>query len=448
MSGLLWTLEAMADAMGARSQGSMPEGGTGITINTRTLENGDAYFAIKGDVHDGHKFVANAHAAGAALSVVAEGQVEPLEGETGPLLIVEDVLAALERLGIASRTRSKARIIAVTGSVGKTTTKEALRTALAACGSVHASAASYNNHWGVPLTLARMPQEAEYGVFEIGMNHPGEITPLVKMVRPHVAIINNVAAVHLGAFKDVDEIAQAKAEIFDGLETDGTAILNADDERFGLLAESAKSKGVSNIVTFGEAESSDVHIDQLVLHGSCSCLTANVLGTPMVVKVGAPGRHIVQNVLAVLAAVQLVGADLAQAGLALADMAPVKGRGQRHKLQLGDTSILLIDESYNANPTSVRAALALLAAANVKAQGRHVAVLGDMLELGPTSSELHAGLANAIVENGVTRVFLAGSEMISLRDALSGKAECTHADTIDELIPLHFCEWLWLLRVY
>ena len=436
MNGLLWTLEAMVDAMGGRLQGEAPEGVTGISIDTRTLENGDAYFAIKGDVHDGHKFVANAYAAGAALSVVAESQIDSLEGETGPSLIVDDVLAALERLGIASRARSKAKIIAVTGSVGKTTTKEALRTALSACGSVHASAASYNNHWGVPLTLARMSENIEYGVFEIGMNHPGEITPLVKMVRPQVAIINNVAAVHLGAFKDVDEIAHAKAEIFDGLEQDGTAVLNADDERFGLLDESAKSKGISNIVTFGEAKGSDVHIDQLVLHGSCSCLTANVLGTPMVVKVGAPGRHIVQNVLAVLAAVQLVGADLARAGLALADMTPVKGRGQRHKLQLGDTSLLLIDESYNANPTSVRAALALLAAASVKAQGRHVAVLGDMLELGPTSSELHAGLADAIVKEGINRVFLAGPEMISLRDALSSKVECTHADTIDELIPL------------
>lgn len=436
MSALLWTLDAMVEVMGGRLEGTRPDGVTGISIDTRTLENGDAYFAIKGDVHDGHKFVSNAHAAGAALSVVAEDKLDLIAGEAGPMLIVDDVLTALERLGVASRGRSNAKIVAVTGSVGKTTTKEALRTALSACGLVHASAASYNNHWGVPLTLARMPEDTDYGVFEIGMNHPNEITPLVKMVRPQVAIINNVAAVHLGAFNNVDEIAHAKAEIFDGLEPNGTAVLNLDDERFELLAGLARSKGIQNIVTFGEADGADVHINKLVLHGSCSCLTANVLDTPMVVKVGAPGRHIVQNVLAVLATVQLFGADIARAGLALADMTPVKGRGQRHKLRLGDQSLLLIDESYNANPTSVRAALNLLAASKIKSQGRHIAVLGDMLELGPTSPELHAGLAETISSNGIGRVFLAGSEMEALNDALSGKVECTHAESIDDLIPL------------
>jgi len=235
----------MADAMGATLEGAIGNQVDGVSIDTRTLEAGDAYFAVKGDVHDGHKFVAHAHAAGAAVCVVAHNMRETLSGELGTLLIVDDVLVALEKLGQAARQRTSAKIVAVTGSVGKTTTKEALRTALGASGRVHASAASYNNHWGVPLTLARMHENTQYGVFEIGMNHPGEITPLVKMVSPDVVVINNVAAVHLGAFKDVDEIAHAKAEIFDGLKAGGTAVLNRDDERFELLSDIAASKNVS-----------------------------------------------------------------------------------------------------------------------------------------------------------------------------------------------------------
>ena len=431
----LWTVENMCAAMDARAVGSMPEGISGLSIDSRSLSDGEAYFAIKGDVHDGHKFVTNAYAAGAGLSVVSETWLENLEGETGPLLVVDDVLVGLEKLAKASRSRTEARIVAVTGSVGKTTTKEALRTALEPSGKVHAAVASFNNHWGVPLTLARMPQDTNFGVIEIGMNHPGEITPLVKMARPHVAIIMNVAAVHLGAFNNVDEIAHAKAEIFEGLEPDGTAVLNADDERLALLEEIAAKCGVKKIIRFGEAASADSRLDKLVLHGSCSCLTADILGDPMVVKIGAPGRHIAQNVLAVLAACKLVGADVARAGLALADMQAVKGRGQRHKIGDGEGSILLIDESYNANPTSMKAALALLSAAKPKGNGRHVAVLGDMLELGPTSSELHAGLADTILDEKIERVFLAGPEMKALDAALSNKVECTHALTIDDLIP-------------
>ncbi len=436
MSAVLWTVETMAKVMNGRLVGNHRAGVSGLSIDTRSLIEGEAYFAIKGDIHDGHKFVANAHSAGAALSVVSEDWLNRLDGETGPLLIVDDVLEALVRLAVASRARSKARIVAITGSVGKTTTKEALRTALAACGKVHAAVASFNNHWGVPLTLARMPEGTDFGVIEIGMNHPDEITPLVKMARPHVAVINNVAAVHLGAFKDVDAIAHAKAEIFDGLEPNGTAVLNADDERLPLLTELARQKGIKNIVRFGESAEAEARIENLVMHGSCSCLTAKILGDDMVVKVGAPGRHIVQNVVAVLACCKLVGADLARAALALADMKPVKGRGQRHKIRVGSASITLIDESYNANPTSVRAALALLAASVPKTRGRHVAVLGDMLELGPTSSQLHLGLADAIVENNIERIFLVGPEMKALESALSGKAEVTHVSSVDDLIPL------------
>jgi UDP-N-acetylmuramoyl-tripeptide--D-alanyl-D-alanine ligase len=434
MSHSLWTIADLEKAMNARLVGEVANDVTGLSIDTRTIQTDEAYFAIKGDVHDGHKFVANAYTAGAGVSVVAEDWLDRLEGETGPLLVVDDVLAALENLGCAARARTKAKIVAVTGSVGKTTTKEALRTALSASGKVHAAVASFNNHWGVPLTLARMPKDTDFGVIEIGMNHPGEITPLVKMAQPHVAIINNVAAVHLGAFKNVDEIAHAKCEIFNGLIEGGTAVLNADDERIALQRKLAEKVGVSNIVTFGEAVGADVHMDKLVLHGTCSCLTANVMGDEMVVKVGAPGRHIAQNALAVLASCKLLGADLAKSGLALADLEAVKGRGQRHRLVHRDGRIILIDESYNANPTSMRAALALLAAANVKGRGRRIAVMGDMLELGPTSEELHAGIADAVIEHGIDKVYLAGSEMQSLNEALKGKVDTTHAEKIDELI--------------
>jgi len=435
MSEWLWALEDLIAAMAAEPRGALPLGINGVSIDTRSLEIGDAYFAIKGDVHDGHKFVAAAFKSGAALSVVSHEKLNQLEGDTGPLLVVNDVLKAMEALGRASRVRSNAQIIAITGSVGKTTTKEALRLALSACGKVHASAASYNNHWGVPLTLARMPVDVEYGIFEIGMNHPGEISTLVRMVKPHVAAIMNVAAVHLGAFRDVDEIALAKAEIFEALTKNGTAVLNADDDRLPILLERAKQNGVKNIVLFGEAKGADVHIDKLVLHGSCSCLTANVIGTPMVVKVGAPGRHIVQNIAGVLAIVKLVDADLARAGLALANMEAVKGRGQQVLLDHPDGQLKLIDESYNANPTSMTAALNLLGASQPKGAGRRVAVLGDMMELGETSGQLHASLAHAVLNNKIDRVYLAGNEMKSLADALKGEVECVHADGIEALAP-------------
>ncbi|MEE9375503.1 MAG: UDP-N-acetylmuramoylalanyl-D-glutamyl-2,6-diaminopimelate--D-alanyl-D-alanine ligase [Rhizobiaceae bacterium] len=436
MSNLLWSLEAMVVAMDAKPVGKMPKGISGLSIDTRSLENGDAYFAIKGDVHDGHKFVANAYQAGAGLSVVSQSWLNRLEGEVGPLLVVEDVLIAMEKLGVAARTRTNAKVIAVTGSVGKTSTKEALRIALLPSGKVHAAVASFNNHWGVPLTLGRMAQDTEFAIIEIGMNHPGEITPLVKMARPHVAMIMNVAAVHLGAFKDIDEIALAKAEIFDGLEENGTIVLNADDQRLGILENRALELGIKNIVRFGEADHSQAQLEKLVLHGHCSCLTAKIMGDGVAVKIGAPGRHIAQNILGVLAVVRLVDGDLAKAGLALANMQAVKGRGQQHRLSYPGERIILIDESYNANPTSMAAALALLAAARTKSRGRHIAILGDMLELGETSDKLHADLADEIVENNIERVFLAGPRMLALKKELTGRVECTHVNIVEELIPL------------
>ncbi len=431
----LWTIDAMANAMSAEIHGSPQSDVTGISIDTRTLEPGNAYFAIKGDVHDGHAFVANAAKEGAAVSVVSRDKLDELEGDTGALLVVDDVLKALENLGRASRARCDGKIIAVTGSVGKTTTKEAMRKAFGACGRTHAAVASFNNHWGVPLTLARMPQDTEFGIFEIGMNHPDEITPLVKMVQPHVAIITNVAAVHLGAFDSVDGIAKAKAEIFAGLDDSGTAVLNADDERFSLLTDFADGYGVKSIVSFGEAESGDCRLLDLVERADCSTLKADVMGEAMMVRIGAPGRHIAQNCLAVLAAVKLADADLAKAGLALGDMEAVKGRGQRHVLQVSGGTATLIDESYNANPTSMRAALALLGKAETGLRGRRIAVMGDMLELGPTSRELHAGLLEPVLDHEIDHIFIAGEEMTALEAAAAGKVSAVHGNTIDDIIP-------------
>ncbi len=425
MDSPLWTIDEIRTATNGEVRGDARDV-MGISIDSRTLAPDEAYFAILGDMHDGHKFVGAAHDAGASLCVVARGQ---LEDWTGPLLIVDDVLAALENLGRAARTRATCPVIAVTGSVGKTTTKEAMRTAFAACGPVHASAASFNNHWGVPLTLARMPRDTDYGVFEIGMNHPGEITPLVGMVRPDIAIITNVAPVHLGAFDSVDEIARAKAEIFSGVVPGGTAVLNADDPRIAMLSDWARDAGVENIVTFGEAPGADVRLERIAEKADCSCIDVDVSGTPMTLRVGTPGRHIVQNVLAVLAAVKLSGADLAKAGLALADLGAVKGRGQRHVLPWHGGNVLLIDESYNANPASIAAALTML---NAGAGGRRIAALGDMLELGSESRTLHAGLADAVRAN-CDALYLSGDAMRALGDEVSGTLPVTYGADADDL---------------
>ncbi|MEL6966279.1 MAG: UDP-N-acetylmuramoylalanyl-D-glutamyl-2,6-diaminopimelate--D-alanyl-D-alanine ligase [Pseudomonadota bacterium] len=447
-AAMLWTLAEMVNATGGTltHAPSGTIGVNGISIDTRTLSHGEAYFAIKGDVHDGHAFVANAHRAGAAVSVIAADKRADLGDDTGPLLVVPDVLVALEALGRAARTRCGGKIIAITGSVGKTSTKEALRVALSACGAVHASVASFNNHWGVPLTLARMPRDTEFGIFEIGMNHPNEITPLVQMVRPHVAMINNVAPVHLGAFDSVDGIAHAKAEIFDGLNLDGSseghgdgaqggvALLNADDPRFDMLSQIARGKGVERIVSFGEAATADVRGEKIVEHADCSCLTVRVFDDRVMAKVGSPGRHIAKNALAVLAIVSLVGADLAKAALALAHLAPVKGRGERHVLSVEGGDATLIDESYNANPASMRAMFSMLAGVQPEGRGRRMVALGDMLELGPTSKDLHAQLAEPLLAAGFEVVFLAGPDMAALRDALDGRVVVHHADDVDGLI--------------
>ena len=412
----LWSGLGLVSALLARVNGRTPVGVSGISIDTRTLAPGDLFFAITGDASNGHDFVAAAFEKGAAAAVVDEAHAEVLR-DAGALYIVDDVLAALERLGRASRARSPAKIIAVTGSVGKTGTKEALLTALSTIGATHASAASYNNHWGVPLTLARLPRDAKFGIFEIGMNHAGEITPLVAMVRPHVAVITTIAPVHLEHFSSVDAIAEAKAEIFSGIEPGGAAILNRDIPQFAMLFSRARESHAERVLSFGETEGADARLVSLEASESGSSVRAQILGEEISYSLGAPGKHIAMNSLAVLLAALAAGADVRKAASALGAFTAPVGRGQRIALHVGQGRAVLIDESYNANPVSMRAALALLGDTAPNSGGRRICVLGDMLELGPQSEELHRNLLEAVEASGADKLFAAGPMMRGLYDA-------------------------------
>ena len=428
----LWTTQELRAATGGALHGEVRSAMNGVSIDSRSVSDGDIFVAIKGDAMDGHDFVVKALQSGAGVAMVSRVTNEMFEAGA-VLQVAEDPLRGLENMGRAAREWSHGQIIAITGSVGKTSTKEMLRTALSASGLTHASAASFNNHWGVPLTLSRMPRNAAYGVFEIGMNHSGEITPLVKMVRPHIAIVTIVAASHLGNFNSLDEIAQAKAEIFSGIEKGGTAIINRDSEYFDMLAAEAKRCSAKNIIGFGKHAQADVRLERVALHPACCCITADVMGEKVTYKLGMPGEHMALNSLAVLAAVKASGADLARAMLALADAAPAKGRGVQEKLSAADGELLLIDESYNANPASMGAALALLAQAKLGKNGRRIAVLGDMLELGQFGPQLHADLAKPIDLYGVDVIYAAGPLMRNLWDAVPTAKRGAYAATSLEL---------------
>ncbi len=432
----LWTVEDMIAAMDGRPLGRPPEGISGISIDSRSLRPGDAFFAIKGDRFDGHDFATAATAAGASLLVVAEGKLPALGRLATPMIVVDDVLKAMEKLAAAARARSRAKVIGVTGSVGKTTTKEALRLALSGSGRVHAADRSFNNHWGVPLTLARMPVDTDFAVIEIGMNHAGEIRPLTKLARPHLAIVTLIAPAHLGHFRSLDEIARAKAEIFEGVVEDGFALINRDDQRWRVLDRLAKEAGVSQVVGFGEHSRAQIKLIKCTLAGDHSDIAVKISGKEIRARVGAPGRHMVQNALAVLGAVHLLGADMNAAVEALGGLRAVSGRGARHVLKHPDGAFTLIDESYNANPASMRVALDLLAHSPVEGVGRRVAVLGDMRELGSHSAELHAGLAEAIAKADVGKLFIAGEEIRVLIDELPKNLPVEYRPTADELAPL------------
>jgi UDP-N-acetylmuramoyl-tripeptide--D-alanyl-D-alanine ligase len=423
----LWTSDEIAEAVGGSVHGDFEA--DGVAFDSREIGTGDLFVALKGAETDGHLFVDRAFAAGAAGALVSESVARPH-------VRVADTAAALDALGSASRSRSPARIVGVTGSVGKTGTKEALYAALdrAAPGRAHRSVKSYNNHTGVPLSLARMDRDARFGVFEMGMNHKGELAALTRLVRPHVAIVTAIAPAHREFFATEEEIAEAKAEIFQGLEPGGTAIVPYDSPHRDRLAAAAKDHE-ARVLSFGVGEGADVHASYVVRgpRGG-SMVTATLPGAQLSYTISQPGAHWVANSLAVLAAVQAVGGDLALAGLALAELGGLKGRGERHRIPVDGGEALLIDESYNANPASMAATLQVLG--EEKVAGRRIAVLGTMRELGPESGGFHAALAAPLEAAHVDYAILVGDEMEALAKALGGAVEMAHVADAAAALPL------------
>ncbi|GGF15319.1 UDP-N-acetylmuramoyl-tripeptide--D-alanyl-D-alanine ligase [Youhaiella tibetensis] len=426
----LFTVGEILAATEGRAEGLTADGVSSISIDSREIGPDALFVAIKGDRFDGHDFVGTALANGARAALVSADKAGALEGA---LVVVPDALEGLRNLARAARARSNARIVAVTGSAGKTTTKEAIRTVLGAAAPTHFSIKSFNNHWGVPLMLARMPREAQFGVFELGMNHAGEISPLTRLVRPHVAVVTTVAAAHLEFFDSIEGIARAKAEIFEGLEPGGVAVINADHDHAGLLVEMARASGAGKVVTYGfaegadwrieRAEAADGHMHAVVRHG----------GATIPLSIKAQGRHMVANAVAALVVAEEFGVNRDAAVSALAQFGAPEGRGETSRLGPPAKPLLLIDESYNANSASMAAAMDVFAGQSAAPGGRKVLVLGDMLELGEKGPALHAALKDAVLASGADAVYLVGSSMAALADALGPQAVTDHKFTTDEI---------------
>jgi len=397
----------------------------GLSIDTRTLKPGDLFVALKGENRDGHDFVKAAFEAKAGAALVSRDV--PGLPATAALLTVAHTQRGLEDLAVAARARSSAKIVAVTGSAGKTTTKELLRVALGALGTTHCSAASYNNHWGLPLSLAGLPRDAVYGVFEVGMNHFGELRNLVSFVKPHVALVTTIAPAHLEFFGNQESIVDAKSEIFEGIVPGGAALIPSDSPYAERLKARAHQAHVSRILKFGEKVGSDARLTSYEETASGSHVKADILGMLVDFRIGAPGKHIAQNALGALLAVAMAEGDVLNAAAALKDFTALKGRGAR--FSAGDVAV--IDESYNANPASMTAALAMLAGAT----GRRIAVLGDMLEMGAGGIAHHAALAKPIEAANADLVFLNGPQMKALWDMLPTSRRGAWAQTSTELAP-------------
>ncbi len=427
---ILWTSTEIAAATGGTA--SAPFDCTGVSIDTRTLKPGDLYIALKGERLDGHDYVEAAFTAGAAGALVRDGFAA-----SGSVVAVADVMKALEALGMASRARSTAKIVAVTGSAGKTGTKEMLAAIFAAFGKTHASKKSFNNHWGVPLTLANMPKDAAFGVFELGMNHAGELTVLSKQVRPHAVIITTVEPVHIEHFGSVEDVADAKAEIFEGVEKGGIAVLPADNAHFLRLSAKAEKHGLK-ILPFGEDECAAAHMDDCSLHADGSFVNARVMGEKIRYRINISGRHIAMNALGALTLVKALGCDLTKAVEALRNASPVEGRGNRLSvtIEAGKPPVTVIDESYNANPASMLAAFKVFEMVVPPAGGRRIAVLGDMLELGREGPMLHAGLANPLLKAKADLVFCCGAQMDALYQLLPPDWRGAHTKDSQMLAPL------------
>lgn len=414
----LWDSKTVDEVLGDVSSESWTC--SGVSIDTRTIEKGDLFVALKGHNGDGHSFLQEAINKGASALLISE-KIE----STIPILQVNDTLKALETLGIAARDRSRAHRIAVTGSVGKTSTKDALKTIFKDQGPTHGSVASYNNQWGVPLTLARMPQETQYAIFEVGMNHPGEIRPLSHMIQPHIAIITSVVEAHAEFFESTEEIARAKSEIFEGVLKEGSVILNQDNPYFGLLSLCAQQYDL-NIYGFGKSERADFRLLSWECTADKSEIVAEICGKEFLYRLPLPGLHWVYNSLAILGAAHLAGANMDKVLISLGHIEAPEGRGKRY-----EGPFTVIDESYNANPTSMRAALAVLG----QNEGRKIAVIGDMREMGAKARAYHEDLLEPLLENKIDLVFCCGPFMAHLYERLPKAMQGGYAPTSLELIP-------------
>ncbi|WP_033068534.1 UDP-N-acetylmuramoyl-tripeptide--D-alanyl-D-alanine ligase [Thalassospira australica] len=428
---VLWTAKDAETATGGKTTDDWTV--TGISIDSRKVSKGDLFIALKGPNFDGHKFAQAALDAGANAVMVSDATGIT---DANKVLLVNDTMAALEDLGKAGRARSDAKIVAITGSVGKTGTKEALKYVLSQQEKTHASPASFNNHWGVPITLATLPVDAKYAVVEIGMNHPGEISPLVKLVKPSVALITTVVGAHTEFFKDEAEIAMAKAEIFDGLESNGTVILNRDNLHYFALARRAKELGIGDIKCFGTDAVSNYRLFEANIVTDGSAVRARVDGRDLEYFIGCPGEHWVLNSLAVLGCVTALGADPERASQDLADVTPPAGRGEIStvKLPCGDGTFTLIDDSYNANPTSMMAGIKVLSQSKPGEGGRKIAVLGEMRELGEDAAKMHGDLHHPLTSLEIDQVYSVGPLMAELDKTLPAERNAGHFDTPEDAI--------------
>ncbi len=431
----LWTSKEVMQATGGVTSSYWQS--KGISIDSRVVEPGDLFVAIVGPNSNGHQYVVNALAKGAVAAVIDQsGFALPSDMKNENLLYVENTKIGIENLAHFARGRTDAKIIVVTGSVGKTGSKEMLKLVLSEQGKTTATLGNLNNHWGLPLSLTRMPKNTEFGVFEMGMNHAGEITPLTKMARPHVALITTVELAHSEFFNSIEDIADAKAEVFNGIEPSGTVVLNIDSPMFGRLNDAAINCGILDIRTFGSHDNANCRLVNVELSANGSNVEIQLNGKQIKFKIGVPGLHWVQNALGVLCSVDAAGADAEMASQKLKDMVGLKGRGRQYVLPHDGGTFLMIDESYNASPASMNAAIEVLGNTQVDGYGRKIAVLGDMLELGTQAKVIHEVLAEKLVKNEIDLIFATGQNMLDLWARLPSQMQGFHAMTAQELSPL------------